>query len=169
MDRRFLIGIAALVVVVVIAQRRDGRLWFGPGPEPEVMAIEESDPEMNAAINEARKTNGVFIEALSNPTPSRSHLSVKVAIQDAKGTEHFWLDNVSFRDQAFHGSIANTPGTVKSVRFGQRVKVNKNEISDWMLIEDGLLVGGYTTRVMRSRLSPEERSQLEANIGFKFE
>jgi uncharacterized protein YegJ (DUF2314 family) len=42
-------------------------------------------------------------------------------------------------------------------------------ISDWMYVHEGRLVGGYTIRVMRDRLSPAERLRFDQGLPFKIE
>jgi uncharacterized protein YegJ (DUF2314 family) len=50
----------------------------------------------------------------------------------------------------------------------QRVDFEPSYISDWMYIEDGYLVGGYTTRVIRDRMTPKERTAYDAQAPYKF-
>lgn len=50
----------------------------------------------------------------------------------------------------------------------QRVEFEPLYISDWMYIEDGYLVGGYTTRVIRDRMTEEERKKHDAQAPYKF-
>jgi len=42
-------------------------------------------------------------------------------------------------------------------------------ISDWLYLEDDLLVGGFTLRVIRDRMSPVERMQFDASVPFRVE
>jgi uncharacterized protein YegJ (DUF2314 family) len=47
--------------------------------------------------------------------------------------------------------------------------VSKSEISDWFYIDNGKLVGGYTIRVLYSRMSPEEKKDFNEHAGMKIE
>jgi hypothetical protein len=38
----------------------------------------------------------------------------------------------------------------------QRVPIDFAHVSDWMFVDGGKLVGGFTTRLLRMRMSPEE-------------
>ena len=69
----------------------------------------------------------------------------------------------------FRGKINNQPVDVKNVRLDQSVTVAPNEVTDWMFIKDGKLIGGYTTRVFYARLSPEKRAQFDQQADFKIE
>ena len=159
-------GIFASIAVVVFIASPRGSLWHGPSSQPELITVEGTDAEMNAAMDEARQSVDIFLQALHSPPSAPAHLSVKVGFRDERGVEFMWLHDVTYRDGTFHGTVGNSPQTVRSVRFGAPVAVGRDEIADWMFIREGKLVGGYTMRVMRSRLSPGERADFDANTGF---
>ncbi len=168
-DNRFFAAVAiAVAVILFVSNRRDG-LWYRHGTEPEIMSVASDDAEMNQAMAKARESVPAFLQALESPSSSRSHFSIKVGFHDDNGTEFMWLDDVDHSDGAFLGTVANSPETVTSVRFGDQVTIPAQRIADWMFISDGKLVGGYTLRVMRSRLSPEERKDFDESITFKIE
>jgi uncharacterized protein YegJ (DUF2314 family) len=47
--------------------------------------------------------------------------------------------------------------------------VQESDVEDWMYADDGLLVGGYSLRAIRARLSGEKRRAFEESIGLRFE
>ena len=53
--------------------------------------------------------------------------------------------------------------------MGQLVSVNPNEISDWLYIDNGKLVGGYSVRVLYSELSPQDKQEFDRAADFKIE
>jgi uncharacterized protein YegJ (DUF2314 family) len=165
---RTVAGIAiVLLLVAAFKSRREIRLWYGPGAEPEVVSFDDADKEMNSAIETARRTASTFIEALNHPGPARSNFSIKLGVREKNEVEHFWLRDVKHRGNMFTGTIANTPKSVHSVRLGQEMSVSTTQISDWMYIESGVLQGNFTMRVMRNRLTPEERSKFDSQLGFR--
>ena len=107
-----------------------------------------------------------FLQALNSLQANRTHFSVKVAFRDGDAVEYMWLNDVDHQAGTFLGSVGNVPEVVASVSFGQAVTVPVSQIADWMFVEDGRLKGGYTIRLMRERLSPEERAEFDENIGF---
>jgi uncharacterized protein YegJ (DUF2314 family) len=113
--------------------------------------------EMDAAIARAGKEVDSFIAELSKPT-GKLH-AVKVPITDNGETEHFWLNKVSYRDGQFEGEINNEPGVVKNVKIGQKMKVNKSEISDWMFMRAGKMHGNYTMRPLLKTMPAAEAEQ----------
>jgi uncharacterized protein YegJ (DUF2314 family) len=49
------------------------------------------------------------------------------------------------------------------------VSVRRDEIMDWMYVEDGKLVGGYTIRVQRDSLDMNERAEFDQSVGYRIE
>jgi uncharacterized protein YegJ (DUF2314 family) len=87
----------------------------------------------------------------------------------AKNVEHFWVKITKFDGEQFEGTINNDPELVKTVKDGDRIKVEKEKVEDWMYVEKNKLVGGYTVRLLRDRLSPAERKALDDSLPFKIE
>jgi uncharacterized protein YegJ (DUF2314 family) len=138
-------------------------------PEDKVTYVAGDDPKMNEAIEKARSSVQSFIIALKAAKPGQSAFSVKMAFTDGSNTEHIWLTPVSYDGKRFHGTINNEPETVKNVRFGQKASVEVSKISDWMYVEKRKLVGGYTLRVLRDGLPPNERAAFDKTVPFSFE
>lgn len=137
--------------------------------EPPVTSIEDDDTAMNAAIAKARETVSQFIEALENPKPTDADFSVKLRIGEGEHTEHMWLSPVRYNSGKFIGILGNEPIYEQKVKFGDQVEVAENEITDWMYVNDGKLVGGYSIRVLRDKMSPSQRKEFDNSAPFKFE
>ena len=134
-----------------------------------VERVSADDAVMNAAIARARATVGTFETALRAPKASQSRFSLKIRIADGDNGEHFWLSDVRFDGAVFSGNIANDPDMVTTVTVGQAVSARPAEISDWMYVDHGKLVGGYTLRVLRDRFSPADRAEFDRTRPFKVE
>ena len=126
-------------------------------------------PAMNAAIEKARATVKTFITALKSPIAGQSGFTVKMAFTDGAHTEHMWLEPVTFDGKSFQGTVKNDPESVTTVKFGQHASVEPSKISDWMFIEDRKLKGGYTLRVLRETLPPDERTEFDKSLPFVIE
>ena len=122
---------------------------------------------MNSAMDTARATVGAFITALKSPRSTQTAFSVKAPFTDGKSVEYMWLVPVTYDGKTFHGEINNTPEKVTTVKLGQSVTVDPSKIADWMYIDNGTLVGGYTTRALRDSLSPKERAEFDKTIPFR--
>lgn len=114
------------------------------------------EQEMDAAIARARKEVDSFIAELSKG--NGTEFAVKVPIEDKEEVEHFWLTDIVYRDQKFHGVIGNEPGIVSNVKLGQKWSVKKLEISDWMFMREGKMYGNYTVRPLLKTM-PEEKAE----------
>lgn len=139
---------------------------------PDYVRVEgESEEKMKQAIAQSRQEIGTFIDALANPKPSQSHFSVKKPFPYPDGEttshEHIWLSDVSFEDGKFYGRVGNDPVDVKGLKLGDEVELAREEASDWMIIEDGTLIGGYTIIALRDVMSPEERKEFEEQFPYK--
>ena len=136
-----------------------------PSADP-IRLVSKDDAQMNAAMATARTTVGTFITALKSPRSTQTAFSVKARFTDGNGVEYMWLVPVTFDGKTFHGEINNTPEKVMTVKLGQSVTVETSEIADWMYIDNGTLVGGYTTRALRDTMSPMERAEFDKTVPF---
>lgn len=145
--RKILLPILAVFIILCGCNRES---------DDPVVEVQASNEKMNAAMDHARETVNVFIERLTNPQPSDSEFGVKVKIQDGENVEFLWVSDISFADGAFSGNIANDPQSVKNVRFGQKVSVKSDEISDWKYLDNGKMIGNFTMRVLLEYIPPEQ-------------
>jgi uncharacterized protein YegJ (DUF2314 family) len=76
---------------------------------------------------------------------------------------------VEFVGNRFQGRVDNQPRKIRGLKLGQLVSVNPNEISDWLYVDNGRLIGGYTVRVRYSELSPEQKQEFDRKADFKME
>lgn len=137
--------------------------------QPDFSRTRDGDPEMEKAIQTARKSVDSFIAALKTPSAEQAGFSVKKPFIDGGTVEHIWLSGVSFDGTRFRGRVDNEPVDVKNVKMGETVTATKDEISDWFYVEKGKLVGGYTFRVLYARLSPDEKKDFNTHINFRIE
>lgn len=152
----------ALLVVLALAIGCGSRTDFSS----KVTSVEENDPQMNAAIQKARDKVDKFIAALQEPKLGQEQFSVKMKLTDGDAIEHMWLSDIRYDGAAFHGLVANEPESLTNVKYGQEASVPRAEISDWMYLQDGKIVGAETTRVLRDTLSPAERAQFDQTMHF---
>lgn len=133
-----------------------------------VAPIKSEDAEMLAAIQQARDSFKIFLDAFLTPKPKQSAFLVKIAFVKGSDVEHIWLADLELGGAKPTGVIANPP-VRKDLKFRQRVEIDFTYLSDWMYVEDGKLVGGFTTRLLRNRMSPEEKKQADADSPYRIE
>lgn len=134
--------------------------------QPDVYLLAADDAAMIAATAAARGSIDQFVAAFARPGARQHSFAVKLPIIDGTLVEEFWLDVDSFENGQFRGRIANEPYQVHNVHLGDPVVADKERISDWMYVDSGHLVGGYTIRALRERMSAEERKAFDAALPF---
>jgi uncharacterized protein YegJ (DUF2314 family) len=120
--------------------------------------VNNTDAEMNAAVQKARDTLPDFWSKLETPKDGEADFSLKVEVADeANGQiEHFWLTDIVRKDGKIVGIISNEPQTVKTVARGQSYEINPEKISDWLYKRNGKVVGNETMRVLLKTLPAEQ-------------
>jgi uncharacterized protein YegJ (DUF2314 family) len=171
-DRRraiyLIIAISALALASISTQAADsGQAFEKRSTEPPYVEVPKDHTAMHQAVTQARKTVGEFIAALKHPVPGQQDFEVKKPFIQNGQVEHIWLSDVQFVDNRFQGRVDNQPRKVQGLKLGQLVSVNPNEISDWLYIDHGKLVGGYTVRVHYNELSPKEKQEFNRAADFK--
>lgn len=163
----------ALTLLLAVAaagcgDRDDDRKVVRRPGNPDMVYVKPDDGKMEAAIGRARATVDQFIAALQSPKPGDQGFAIKkpFAIQE-KGQEHIWLSNVTYDGKLFHGRVNNEPVDAKKVKLGDPATVSPAEISDWMFVRNGKLVGGQTILVFYDLKSPAGRKKFEAETGLK--
>lgn len=121
-----------------------------------VVPVSDDDPEMPAAIAQARELLPKFWKTFDKPERGESDFALKVKITDQNGTEHFWVTDIERRDGQIHGTINNEPRVVKSVKLGEQILVPEADISDWLYMREGKMVGNYTLKALFKTMPPAE-------------
>lgn len=148
----------ALVVFVVGCGQKQPPLELGDNKpiETGIPKPDERDPELEAAIAEARRTLPEFIAELEKAGPeSKTIFSVKVGLKGPKDViEHLWVDDPAYSNGQFTGILERSPVTLTDRKAGDAVVFTKEEVSDWLIVDkDGKEKGGFTINVSMGRLN----------------
>ena len=171
MKRVLAFSFATALVCSALAQDTThmvGREAKSPGA-PGYLQVQNGDKAMAGAVDHARQTLGFFVAALKAQRPDTRDYEIKSTFVDGDQVEHIWIGEVSWDGKLFHGRINNKPLAVHNVRLGQRITLEPRKVSDWMFLKDGKLMGGYTTRVLYARLSPEQKAEFAKEANFTIE
>lgn len=134
--------------------------------QPSVFDIPSESDRMNWAIEKANLTLHYFEESLKKPSPAQQYFSIKVKIIDGNKAEHIWLSNPNFDTEGnLFGVVGNEPIDVKTVALNQKIGIDRNLISDWMIVENGRLIGGYTIRAIRVAYSGKDLENFDKGLG----
>ncbi|MBL7699974.1 MAG: DUF2314 domain-containing protein [Chitinophagaceae bacterium] len=135
--------------------------------EPDVYQVADDDEAMNHAMEIARGTLKTFDSALKSGNPSYQKFSLKSKFDTPDGAEHIWVSDISIINGKHFGVVDNEPKSIPSIRIGDTIEVRN--ITDWFYIDNGILRGGYTIRVLRDKMSAEERKTFDAEYGVTIE
>jgi uncharacterized protein YegJ (DUF2314 family) len=150
----------SLIVVTFLAVFLS--LLAGCSKGDKVISVEENDAEMNAAIAKARETLPQFWQAFDKRERGESDFALKVRITDKNGAEHFWAVGLERRDSKIMGTINNDPNIVRNVKLGDRIEIPEADISDWMYMRDGKMVGNQTIKPLFKQMSAGEVQQFKS-------
>ncbi len=128
--------------------------------EPDVHMVPRDDSTMRHAQAEARGKLPEFLAALSDSARAIREVYLKAQYTEAGEGENLWFEEVRFDERgAFVAKLANSPLSIRSVKYGDEVIVDTSAVVDWMFVEHDTLRGGYTWAVTRMRISGEDRKR----------
>ena len=129
----------------------------------------DSDPEMDAAFQQARDTLDSFIERIGTAHPGRTLVAVKVRFLPPDGIpQDIWVDEISYQDGSFRGTMGDDIPSLR-LSVADKITIAREDIVDWMIVEDGKLIGGYTIRLAFQRMSPEQKERFLATVNYSIE
>lgn len=124
------------------------------------------DFEMEAAFTQAHATLHEFIQHIATPNITRTFAALKVRFKLPDGSaQDIWCDNVTHRDDQFTGNMGDDIPALR-LAFDDRITIPAADILDWMIVENGKLIGGFTIRVAYSRMTPEEQQLFLNDAGY---
>ncbi|HEU4381214.1 MAG TPA: DUF2314 domain-containing protein [Hyphomicrobiaceae bacterium] len=127
--------------------------------------VPNEDQEMNEAKDKARASLSHFWQKFGDPGANETGFAIKVALPYGRNsTEHIWTKDIERKDGKISAVINNEPRDVKTVRFGQRIEVSEAQISDWMYMRAGKIVGNYTMRPLLKRMPPQDAARYRAML-----
>ena len=133
------------------------------------VAVADDDAAMNAAVATARETLPQFVAALKSPTPDQRDFVIKVGFTEGDATEYMTVTSVRPDGPGFRGTLHNDPAVARNVKRGDEVSVGRERVVDWYYTEKGKLVGGHTLRVLRDRMTPEQRKEFDEHFRLAFD
>lgn len=127
----------------------------------------ENDPAMDAAVMRARETLPTFREYLARAAAGEVNALLKARFEFGDEIEHMWISDVSFKGGVYHGRLASTPIAQTDLAPGDAVEIRPDEVTDWMVFVDEVVLGGFTVIELRSRMDPEQRKEFDAGMDYR--
>ncbi|UYZ57689.1 YegJ family protein [Hymenobacter latericus] len=130
---------------------------------------ERNDLAMLEAQRKSRATLAEFITALNSQDSANYNFAVKYGFVDGSEREYMWIGDLTVEGDSLYGKVDNEPEYIHSVVSGQRVSIHKDSIADWNYIRNNRLIGGYSIKVIRDRMTPAERVEFDKSVVWKFD
>ena len=121
--------------------------------------VEDTDPEMAAAIAKAQETLPQFWQTFDQRAHGESNFVLAVRITDKGRIEHFHTTDFERRDGKTVVTISHAPKIVASVKLGDRIEIPAMDITDWSYMRDGKYAG---LRTMKPRFKYMPAELVEA-------
>lgn len=99
------------------------------------------------SATEAQRRWPEFLDAFSH-RQSGQLFSVKAMVSDGKLQERVWIRVYNINGEKIAGLIDSRPSRLTELKQGDRVWATSSDITDWMFVKSGSLVGGFTERMM---------------------
>lgn len=130
--------------------------------------VSTNDQVMNAAVQRTQETLPLFIAELNHPKPTQTYFSIKAMVPYGMrdSTEHIWLEDVSYSDSMFMGRLTTEPVFAREFHFHDRISIKPDFVSDWMIIDQGRLLGGFTLHVLIKNMTPGQKADFQNASGF---
>src|SRR5262245_59910932 len=109
--------------------------------EPNIYSTSDDDEKMNHAIANAQKTLTDFDKAFLSNQYDTSTFAIKVKFPTSNGHEHIWATSITIKDGQYFGIVDNLPDLATKVKLGDKIALDKENISDWMYSDKGILRG----------------------------
>jgi uncharacterized protein YegJ (DUF2314 family) len=162
------------------AQMREAAARSGlPGPdddhmltrragEPSIITYKTGNPKIDKSISDARAHLSYFWDHHLHPQPGDRTFTLKVAFPVTKGgqqgREHIWVTYPVRKGAALTGRLDNDPDMMPG-KSGDTVSFTEDMVTDWGFVQNGKMVGFYSTRVMLEDAPPAEAAQIRSMLG----
>jgi uncharacterized protein YegJ (DUF2314 family) len=116
-----------------------------------VIQVHSDDPEMAAAVDDARKHWPEFVAAFNSRSNEEQVFSIKAPISDGVFTEFMWVSVTKIDQDFVFGTLGNEPVEVSGVKLGDEIRVSCTDVNDWLYVLDDKPVGGFSLKVIAKR------------------
>ena len=143
-------------------------------PDPIQAAAQEkqqaAENTISGGVSEAKRRLPEFKAAVESRDPRYSRYFVCCRQYNPDGTNYLvWYSDVTLSPYTWQGKAYNPPPQA-NLPHGSPMGRPHDEILDWMMVgKDNKVTGGWTLRIDRSRMTPEERAAFDSKWKLKFD
>lgn len=159
-----------LFCIAIHAQTKNKVEKSGTSKASTVYRVENGDKKMKKAIKQAKASFNEFETAIKSENPNFKNFLLKKGFESPNGEEYLWVRNILINKVSnnYVGIVANEPLYTKAVQNGDFIEISNDDVGDWMYLDNNVVKGGYTLKLLRNRMSKKERQQFDAKSNLKF-
>lgn len=158
---------AASAAIQLLVERQKKAREEAAKHQEKALEIDERDPAMRAAFQQAQSTLDDFLKVAASADPKYANLSMRVAIREGKRKEFIWITPFEADGKGFKGRVDNAPTQLKRVKEGQEWRFGRKDVVDWMYVDTSKrsMHGNFTTCVQLSKAPAAEVAQIKKAYG----
>lgn len=169
-EPRILLALVLFSVALLGCSSDSSGLANGTVSPAGIIEVDPDDSELNAAKEKARATIDQFFRIRKKQGDAFDGLlKVYFVDDDVDDGEHMWVSVSESEGDQHKGTLLSRPAWLKNVSMGDSVEFETSDVSDWLAVEDGVAVGAYTVKLLRSRMSDEERASHDSGYPYSFD
>jgi uncharacterized protein YegJ (DUF2314 family) len=135
---------------------------------PSTVITAQADRELLRIADEARAGLPVFFRQMARAEAGESNFSVKHPFYMDEGgdvgTEHIWLTGIHFKNGRYYGKLAGTPVHLSGLKKGETITFIADDITDWMYVKDGKIVGGWSIKYLLEQIPKDKRTEVQGRL-----
>ncbi|MFH7766583.1 DUF2314 domain-containing protein [Acinetobacter sp. BSP-28] len=136
--------------------------------EPQFMLIDHEADAYLATIKIARESLDIFkgnLEKVSEGDFACVKFYIPVSLDSEEGA-NIWLMTPFFEDHFCFARPFELPEEFTWIQIGQWLKFSEFDLLDWYILkQNGEMIGGYSLRYQRSKLSAEQQVEFDQRVG----
>lgn len=138
-----------------------------PAQSDETTSLQSEETALRQAAERAQATLDSFLTKAKQQPAGTSAYALKIALQEGRDIEHFWVEEFTWSDGSFTGRINNEPRLLKSIKPGQIVKFSRSQVADWKYLDEktGRTSGNFAACALLRRQAPAQAEEIKRRDG----
>ena len=136
-------------------------------------AVDEHKAEqarLDSVTQLGHETFGDFRTAFTEQKAGTENFFVKQKFgTNTEQEEHLWISDIEARGDSLFGVVNSQPRATREVKLNDTILIDPARITDWMYYDNGKLMGGYSVKYERSKLSAEEKAEFDKQYNVSFD
>ena len=138
-----------------------------------IMQMDQADEALIRIAEDARSTLPGFFRQLTGKRTGEKSFCVKYPFpadeESGAAIEQIWITGIHFKNGRYHGVLTSTPRHISGRKKGDRVIFEADYITDWMYVQNGKIIGGYSIQYLLEKIPESQRSNTERELLLMFD